>query len=90
MPVTVNASIQGRSAMVSAIKELQTFLARPVKVDIDDQAIAAEVIALQTYLSTVAAVPSGFKFPAASINTSIDDQALPAKIIELQVAANLP
>jgi hypothetical protein len=90
MPSIVNASIQGNSDMVSAIKNLQTFLARPVSVGIDNQAIRSEIVKLQTYLSTVAAsTPSGFKYDPTKINRSIDDQALAASIIGLQTAANL-
>jgi hypothetical protein len=84
MPVTVNTSIQGNAAAVSAIKALQTFLSQTVNVDIDNQSIAGAIITLQTYLETQA------KFSASAINRSIDDQMLGAKIIELQVAANLP
>jgi hypothetical protein len=77
--------------MSSAIKVVQTFTGQPVKASIDDQARAAEIIKLQTFLSTQAATnpPSNKKFDPAKINKAIDDQALPAKIIEVQKAANL-
>lgn len=84
MPVAVNKAVQGKGAQAAAVKTLQTFLARPVKVDIDHQMRAAEVIKLQQYLVTQG------KFNAANVNKTIDDQMLSAKIMELQVAANLP
>lgn len=84
MPVTVNKAVQGKGAQATAIKTLQTFLSRPVKVTIDHQMRAAEIIKLQQYLVTQG------KFSAGNVNKQIDDQMLSAKIIELQTAANLP
>lgn len=82
MPVAVHKAVSGKSSQVTAIKTLQSFLGQPVKVAIDHQLRAAEVIKLQQYLVTQG------KFSAANVNKSIDDQMLSAKIIELQNAAN--
>lgn len=85
MPVAVHRYLDGRDQMVSAIKTVQTFLGRPVNVGIDNQAISAEIIKLQTYLQTQG------KFSAGNINREqIDDQRLSEKIIAVEVAANLP
>lgn len=82
MPVAVNKAVSGKSAQVTAIKTLQAFLGQPVKLYIDHQMRAAEIIRLQNVL-----VGQG-KFSASNVNKSIDDQMLGAKIIELQNAAN--
>jgi hypothetical protein len=84
LPVTVNKHISGKAAVTSAVKTLQTFLGRPVSVQIDHQMRAAEIIKLQQYLVTQG------KFSAGNVNKSIDDQRIGAKLIELQNAANLP
>ena len=91
MPTTVHKNINDNDHLASALKTVQTFTSQPVKLTIDDQARAAEIIKLQTFLSTQSATnpPSNKKFDPAKINKAIDDQALPAKLIELQVAANL-
>jgi hypothetical protein len=92
MPVTVNTSIQGLNDMTAALVKLQTFLGQTVSVAIDNQSLANNIIALQTFLSTVATVnnpPVGFKFDPAKINRYILDQHLSGKIIDLQNAANL-
>jgi diacylglycerol kinase family enzyme len=91
MPNTVNKEVNGHPALVAGVKTLQTALAQPVKLQIDDQLRAAEIIKLQTFLSTQNATnpPSNKKFDPAKINKSIDDQLLGAKLIELQVASNL-
>ena len=92
MTATLNLNIQGNSGMSSAIKVLQAYLSRPVSPGIiDNQSLAAEIIKLQTYLSTVVAggQPSGFKFDPLKICKSIDDQQLAARLMTLQVAADL-
>ncbi len=91
MPTTVHKNVHDNDHVSSALKTVQAFTSQPVKVSIDDQARASEIIKLQTFLSTQSATnpPSNKKFDPAKINTAIDDQALPAKIVELEVAANL-
>lgn len=84
MPVAVNKAINGKSAQISALKTVQSFLGRPVSVAVDNQARAAEIIKLQQYLVTQG------KWSAGNVNKSIDDQMLSAKLIEVQNAANLP
>lgn len=85
MPTAVNKHIEpSKSAVTVAVKTLQSYLGQPVKVQIDNQMRAAEIIKLQQYLVTQG------KFSAGNVNKSIDDQMLGAKIIELQTAANLP
>lgn len=84
MPVAVNKAINGKSAQISALKTVQSFLGRPVSVAVDNQARAAEIIKLQQYLVTKG------KWSAGNVNKSIDDQMLSAKLIEVQNAANLP
>ena len=84
MPTAVNKQISGKNAEVTAIKALQSYLGQSVKVYVDHQMRAAEIIKLQQYLVTQG------KFSAGNVNKSIDDQMLGAKLIELQNAANLP
>lgn len=91
MPTTVHKELNSSDHMVAALKTVQAFVGAPVKLAIDDQARAAEIIKLQTFLSTQSATnpPSNKKFDPAKINTAIDDQMLAAKLIEVQKAANL-
>lgn len=84
MPTPVKKHDSGREGHGSSIKAVQSFLGQPVKVAVDDQMRAAEIIKLQQYLVTQG------KFSAGNVNKAIDDQMLPAKIAELQIAANLP
>jgi hypothetical protein len=91
MPTPVNLSVQGYSAMVTAIKVLQTFNGQTVSSHIDNQMIQKEIIKLQTFLSTQTATnpPSNKKIDPAKICTTIDDQFLSAKIVDLQNGSNL-
>jgi hypothetical protein len=91
MPVTVNTIIQGQSDMAAALIKLQAFLGLTQNTGSSDHNFSAQIISIQTYLSTVATVntPSGFKFDPAKINRYIMDQHLSGKIIDLQNAANL-
>lgn len=91
MPSQVHLDIKSSDKMTSALKSLQTFTSQPVKVSIDDQAREAEIIKMQTFLSTQSATnpPSNKKFDPAKINRYIMDQDLSAKIIEVQKGSNL-
>lgn len=78
MPTTINKTVHNHE---QALKVLQAYTSQPVKITIDDQMRASEIIKLQQYLVTQS------KFSAGNVNKYIDDQMLGAKIIELQNAA---
>jgi hypothetical protein len=91
MPTTVHKSLASSDHMTSALKTVQSFTSQTVRVAIDDQMRAAEIIKLQTFLSTQSATnpPSNKKFDPAKINRDIMDQDLQGRIIDVQNAANL-
>lgn len=92
MPAVVNTNINPtNNDMVQSLRVLQAYLSRPVSTAIDDQGIQAEIIKLQTYLSTVVAAgqPSGFKWPPTGIAKYIGPGKLAENIIALQKAADL-
>lgn len=91
MPAIVSKNMGSADDLIAGIRQLQAYLSRPVTNFSDPQGIAAEIIKLQTHLSTVNAAgqPSGKKFDPTKIAKSIDDQYLSARLSELQVAADL-
>jgi hypothetical protein len=91
MPSQVHKSIGSSDHMTSALKAVQSFTSQTVRVAIDDQMRASEIIKLQTFLSTQSATnpPSNKKFDPAKINKDIMDQDLQGRIIDIQNAANL-
>jgi hypothetical protein len=91
MTAVVNLNINGYNDQVAAIRTLQAYLSQPVSTAIDNQGLQAEVIKLQTFLSTQVAggQPSGFKFDPAKVRKSITDHGISGAIIELQKSADL-
>lgn len=86
MAVTVNTTLNSRTDMIRALRDLQDYVAQPVNSSIDDQGIGQAIIRLQKYLSTVpdATQPSGFKFDPARVRSNIADHTFPGAIINLQ------
>jgi len=84
LPTPVKKHENSSGAHTTSIKAVQAFTAQPVRIAIDDQMRASEIIKLQNVLVGLG------KFSAGNVNKSIDDQMLGAKITELQTAANLP
>lgn len=84
MPTPVKKHENSSGAHVTSLKTVQTFLSQTVRLQIDDQMRAPDIIKLQNVLVGLG------KFSAGNVNKAIDDQMLGAKITELQTAANLP
>lgn len=84
MPTSVKKHENSSDAHGTSIKTVQSFLAQPVRVHVDDQMRASDIIKLQNVLVGLG------KFSAGNVNKSIDDQFLGAKLAEVQTAANLP